>query len=71
MNFYLGDIYPNYPVTTRLMTVAEPDDQQALVDDEQLAQENPAKIHPEKPKSIWWSIVLILALVIFFSIDRG
>lgn len=67
MNFYLGDVYPNHPMTTRLMTVAEPDDQQALVDDEQLAQDNPAKLNPAKPKPIWFSIVVILVIVAFLS----
>jgi hypothetical protein len=70
MQFYYGDVYPNYPITTRLMTVAEPEDQQALVDDEELAHQNPPKVHPAKHQSIWLSLSLILAVIVFFSIEK-
>lgn len=67
LSFYLGDIYPTYPVTTRLQTVAEPEDQNALVDNQKLAQENPAKDDPQKAKSIWWSILIVLAIIVLLA----
>lgn len=67
LSFYMGDLYPTYPVTTRLQTVAEPEDQQALVDNQELAKENPAKQDPASNKNIWVSIGIVFLVVFLLA----
>lgn len=65
LHHHLADLYPGMGfMTTELQTVAEPDDQMALVDDGEIAERHPAKVDPKTSKGIWIGIIAILAIVI-------
>lgn len=72
MNFGLADAYPGMGFwTTRQQTVPEAEDQMALVDDEDLAHDNP-DLHKTNltRRSLWFSVAAILGLVFLLSMKR-
>lgn len=65
MNHYMNDLYPNMGfMNTSLQTVAEPEDQIALPDDNKLATDIKVKQDPVQSKSIFSSVLIVLAIAI-------
>jgi hypothetical protein len=71
MNFALSDLYPGMfnEVTTRGQTKPTPDDQTALVDDEELAQQNPAHVDPATHRNMWTLVVVAILIMIFLNVN--
>jgi hypothetical protein len=68
LEFFMGDIYPNMSLfTTKSQTVAEAEDQYALVDNEELAEKHQVKSNPVQHKRIW----IVLAVAIGFIVLMG
>ena len=65
LSFNFADMYPNMGfMTTRLETVAEADDQHALVDNQELAEQTQVKHDPASHKTIWFAVAGIVAVVV-------
>ena len=63
--FHLKDVYPDMGfMTTSLMAAPEAEDQNALVDDGDIAAKKDVKQDPKSSKAIWIGVVAILAIVI-------
>lgn len=70
LNFALSDLYPGMfqEITTREQTKPEPDDQNALVDDEELAQANPAKVDQATHRNMWALVVGAILLIVLLNV---
>lgn len=69
LNYFMSDLYPGYsPLYTRETTIAQPEDQLAMVDAAELATAvRPAQVPQQKKVSIWLTIGIILAVIIFLG----
>lgn len=69
MNYGLADLYgTNYGFyQTRQQSIPEADDQEALIDESETIKDNPHNVDPKKQKSIFVSVAVILALIVFLS----
>lgn len=71
LHHFMSDLYPGQ-MGTRDLSLAEPEDQNTLVDDQKLANQAQVTKHdPVKSKKIWLSIVAALAVVILLSRRGG
>jgi len=65
--FHMADVYPNMGfLNTSTVTVAEADDQHALVDNQELAEEHQVTQSPVDHKFLWFAIggiILVVALL--------
>lgn len=63
--FYVKDVYPDMGfMTTSLASAPEPEDQNALVDDGDIATKQDVKQNPQSSKAIWIGVIAIIAIVI-------
>lgn len=67
LNFYAKDVYGEGFADTRSQTVPEENDQMALVDDQELAEKNPAKHDPAISRGIIIGLIIMLAIIFIFS----
>lgn len=69
MGFSMADLYPGMAgyYTTRLTTVPEASDQNALVDDEETAQDVAVHTTPVQHRNMFLTIVSVLVLMFVFS----
>jgi hypothetical protein len=70
LNFYMGDLYPGQAgyFNTSALSLPGPEDQMALVDDEQLAQQNPVDVDEHDHKKVWAAIAVVIGLIVLFSL---
>ena len=66
MNYSYSDLYPNWGgIETSLQANPEADDQEALNEDTEVAEE--AKTKQAKSKNIFLALFVLVALIIFFG----
>lgn len=67
-DYSIGDIYPNLSsFTTRTRSIPEPDDQLSLVDNQELAKQNPITVSDKQNFSIWTSLIIVVAIAFLLS----
>lgn len=68
LNHFMGDLYPNMGfMNTRFNTIAEPEDQVALVDNQKLAESHNVSVNPNQARSIWVSIGIVLVVIVLLN----
>jgi hypothetical protein len=68
LSFHMADVYPNMGfIDTTTKTVAEADDQHALVDNQQLAQDFQVTTSPAEHKTIWFAVAGVVLAVILLG----
>lgn len=70
MHFGLADIYGHSMgfYRTNQQTIAEADDQDALIDEPELTTKNPHNVDPKQHKQILISVGVVLVLIFLFSV---
>jgi hypothetical protein len=69
LSFGLADLYPNMGfMTTRDLSLPEPDDQKTLVDDQALAEKHDTTQDPMTSKGMWIGLSILVAIMVIFSI---
>lgn len=70
LNYSMNDLYPGMSnnFTTRETTIAPPDDQQAIIDATDLGNAvMPAQVSTQKKTSIWLTVGIIFAVIVFMG----
>ena len=69
MDFFYNDLYPNQGFyNTRSQTIPEPDDKQALAEDEKPTVK--AKVSPKQKTNIWVALLVLLAVVVVLGVFK-
>lgn len=69
LNYGYSDMYPSMGgLSTRIQTVPEAEDQNTLVDDEELAQQNPAQVTNASNKSMMLSVLAVVVVIFVLNI---
>jgi hypothetical protein len=72
MHHFMKDLYPNMGFEeTATSTIADPDDQHALVDDQKLATEYQVKEDPFTGKKIGLAILALLAVMFALGVVKS
>lgn len=72
LHHYMKDLYPNMGfVDTTLTTVADPDDQQAMVDNEDLAVQHQVKEDTGITSKIWLAVLALVAAMVFLGVMKS
>lgn len=72
LHYYMKDLYPNMGfMDTTLSTVADTDDQNAMVDDQDLAEKYNVKENPVQTKKIWMAVLAVIAVMFFLGVIKS
>jgi len=63
LHHYMSDLYPGQGFTTEMETLMEPEEQQHMVDDQEIAVKNPVSVTPEQNKGVWLGVLAIILII--------
>lgn len=69
LNYKYGDLYPDMGgfFTTRTETIPEAYDQNALTDDQDMAEQNAIRTTPTQHRNIWVTLIAVFVFLFIFS----